>query len=324
MNNKLIFLLAIAFVSCSPKIQKARIVLLPDTQTYAEKYPEIMMSQIDWVLANKKSINFVLQQGDLTNNNNDEQWQVVRSSFKKLNNKVPYVLAIGNHDIGDGGRANNRDAHLFNKYFPLTEMRQLSGFSETKNAGKLENAYYLFETGKIKWLVLSLEFGPRDETLTWADKIAKKYKDRIAILNTHAYMYSDSTRLGPGDKWRPQVYGVGKDSVNGSVNDGEQIWDKLVKINPNIRFVFSGHILNGGVGTLVSMNDKGKNVYQMLANFQSGVAGSVKGGNGYLRIVDMDFKNKKLFVSTYSPYINDFKRENAHEFSFENVEFSAQ
>ena len=67
-------------------------------------------------------------------------------------------------------------------------------------------------------------------------------------------MYSDSTRQGPGDNWRPQAYGVGKDMGDSAVNDGEQIWEKLVKKHSNIRFVFSGHVLNTGVGTLVSIN----------------------------------------------------------------------
>ncbi len=38
--------------------------------------------------------------------------------------------------------------------------------------------------------------------------------DKIVILNTHSYMYSDSTRQGGNDSWRPQAYGIGKDSLD--------------------------------------------------------------------------------------------------------------
>ena len=313
----------IIFSSCSTKMHQVRIVLLPDTQTYAEKYPEVLDSQINWVARNAKQIAFVMQQGDLTQNNNDKEWKVIQNSFSKLNGKVPYVLAAGNHDMGsaDGKFADVRNSTLFNTYFPYSQMSSLPGFSGVAEEGKMDNAYYIFKTGKINWLVITLEFGPRNSILNWAGSVIEKYPSHSVIINTHSYMYSDSTRQGPGDNWRPQAYGVGKDTGDSSVNDGEQIWDKLVKDHSNVRFVFSGHVLNTGVGTLVSINSKGFPVYQMLANYQEGVTGSVKGGNGWLRILDMNYKKKTLNVSTYSPYINKYKEEPAQQFIIENIYF---
>lgn len=319
------FLLAaiILFSSCSKKIHQARIVLLPDTQTYAEKFPEVLDSQVNWIVKNEKQIAFVLQQGDLTQNNNDKEWKIIQAAFEKLNGKVPYALAAGNHDMGsaDGKFADVRNSTLFNSYFPLEKMKILPGFAGVAEEGKMDNAYYTFETGKIKWLAITLEFGPRNSVLNWANSVIVKHPDHTVIINTHSYMYSDSTRQGPGDSWRPQAYGVGKDKGDSSVNDGEDMWMKLVKTHPNNRFVFSGHILNSGVGTLFSINDDGLPVYQMLANYQEGVKGSVKGGNGWLRILDMDFKKKTLTVSTYSPYIDKFMDDPAHRFVIKNVLF---
>jgi hypothetical protein len=107
---------------------------------------------------------------------------------------------------------------------------------------------------------------------------------------------------------------VGKDAGDALVNDGEGIWKKLVKLHPNIRYVFSGHVLHTGVGTLISLNDYGYPVYQMLANYQEGVKGSVKGGNGWLRILDFDMKKKILSVKTYSPFINEYLKQPGQEF----------
>jgi len=322
MSFSIVFVLII-LSSCSTKMHQVRIVLLPDTQTYAEKYPEVLDSQINWVVRNAKQIAFVMQQGDLTQNNNDKEWKVIQNSFSKLNGKVPYVLAAGNHDMGsaDGKFADVRNSTLFNNYFPYSQMSSLPGFSGVAEEGKMDNAYYIFKTGKINWLVITLEFGPRNSILNWAGSVIEKYPNHSVIINTHSYMYSDSTRQGPGDNWRPQAYGVGKDKGDSSVNDGEQIWDKLVKDHSNVRFVFSGHVLNTGVGTLVSINSKGFPVYQMLANYQEGVTGSVKGGNGWLRILDMNYKKKTLNVSTYSPYINKYKEEPAQQFIIENIYF---
>ena len=57
----------------------------------------------------------------------------------------------------------------------------------------------------------------------------------------------------------------------------------------------------------------------MLANYQEGVKGSVKGGNGWLRILDMDFKKKTLKVSTYSPFINKYMDDPQHRFIIKSV-----
>lgn len=313
--------LLIMLMSCSATRHKARVVLLPDTQTYAEKYPQVLDSQINWVLSNAGHIDFVLQQGDLTQNNNDKEWAFIRQSFSRLDGKVPYVLAAGNHDMGsaDGKFADVRNSGQFNRYFPLSLMAALPGFGGAAEEGRMDNAFYLFKTGKVKWLVLTLEFGPRNSILNWASEVVGKYPGHTVIINTHSYMYSDSTRQGPGDNWRPQVYGVGKDTGNAAVNDGEDIWYKLVKRHPNTRFVFSGHVLNSGVGTLVSFNEAGNPVYQMLANYQEGVKGSVMGGNGWLRILDMDFKKKVLRVSTFSPFTGQFLDNPAHRFIIRNV-----
>ena len=126
----------------------------------------------------------------------------------------------------------------------------------------------------------------------------KKHPHHKVIINTHAYMYSDDTRMGEGDRWLPQKYGLGKDTGENAVNNGEQMWDKLVSKYPNILFVFSGHVLNGGVGTLVSTGEQGNKVYQMLANFQDGVKGTNRGQTGFLRIVDIDVKKKQVKVTT--------------------------
>lgn len=321
MRSFSLLLLLVVFISCGRNLHQARIILLPDTQTYASTYPEVLDSQLSWIAREKSNISMVIQQGDLTDHNTEMEWQRVKAAFSKLDNQLPYVLAVGNHDLGSGPRKNAdvRNADMFNQYFPMAHMSTLPAFGNVYEQGKMENAYYFFNTGKVKWMVLSLEFGPRDIVLDWANNVVAQHHDKVVILNTHAYLYSDSTRMSGTDKWRPQVYGLGKDTGVNAVNDGEQIWQKLVKRHPNIRFVFSGHVLNSGVGTLVSINDAGYPVYQMLANYQGGVIGSVRGGNGYLRILGVDVKRKTLDVKTWSPFIKTNHPDSAHTFSIKEV-----
>ncbi len=320
MKYLLLFISAGLMTACSSGRHTTCIVLLPDTQNYAAKFPEIVQSQTDWIKKQAATIDLVLQQGDLTNANGDKQWLVIQKAFQKLDSVVPYVLAAGNHDMGSapGKVADIRNTDLFNKYFPAQHMKRLPGFAGLFEENKMENAWYLLQTRKTKWLILTLEFGPRNKVLDWANKIVADHPDRTVILNTHSYMYSDSTRQGPGDNWRPQSYGLGAATGDDAVNDGEDIWNKLVKLHPNIRFVFSGHILNTGVGTLVSKNDHGYPVYQMLANYQSGVIGSEKGGNGWLRILRIHSKKKQVSVKTYSPFLDKTMDSPEHNFVISN------
>ena len=187
--------------------------------------------------------------------------------------------------------------------------------------GKMENVWYTFRTGGVKWLVLSLEFGPRDSVLAWAGAVIDAHPRHKVIINTHAYLYSDDTHMGPGDKWLPESYGIGKDKPSGSVNNGEQMWDKLIGLYSNIVFVFSGHVLNDGTGCLVSEGVHGNRVCQMMANYQTGTVGSVNGGNGFLRILDIDTERGKVAVRSYSPYAGTFRTEPDHQFVVEGLDF---
>lgn len=299
------------------------IALLPDTQNYSEKYPHIFRAQTTWAANKKNNITFVLQQGDITNNNSPEQWKVAQEAFQIMDGKVPYSFVVGNHDIGTHGWSDTRNTDLFNQYLPYNKYKKVSNFGGTFEEGKMDNTWYTFKAGGFNWLVLNLEFGPRNVVLDWANDVVKKYHKYKVIINTHAYMYSDETRMSSqrNHKWLPQVYGLGKDTGMNRANDGEEMWEKLVSKHKNIMFVFSGHVLNDGVGTLVSKGVHGNLVYQMLANFQSGVEESKNGGNGYLRLLTIDPEKRRISVKTYSPYLNKFNRTAQHEFQFDNVSF---
>lgn len=317
----IILLLGVCLSGCGATPKPVTFVMLPDTQTYAEKYPHIMDAQIDWILDNRETIDFVLQQGDLTQNNSEEEWCKVRQSFARLDGVVPYSVVVGNHDMGSepGKFADVRDTTRFNTAFPVSLMAQLPAYSGAFEPGKTDNTYYLFRRAGRQWMVLNLEFGPRNEVLAWANELVQRYPDTIVLLNTHAYMYSDDTRQGEGDYWRAQDYGIGDDQGASQVNDGEQIWEKLVTKNENIRFVLSGHVLNQGVGTLVSHNEAGRAVYQFLANFQEGVKGSENGGNGWLRIMKVWPQKGTLEISTYSPYLDRESNDPRHQLRYDNV-----
>lgn len=312
-------LLCLAISGGCSRREAFKIVLLPDTQSYTYEYPEIFQAQTQWIADNADSITFVLHHGDITDNNSEEQWQKAAALMSIMDGKVPYAFAEGNHDLP--GNAAGRETALFNKYFPYDKYSKTEHFGGAFETGKMDNTWHAFKAGGHDWLVLCLEFGPRNKVLEWAADVVKEHPHHKVIINTHAYMYSDDTRMGEGDGWLPQDYGIGKCTGDDAVNNGEQMWEKFVSKYPNILMVVSGHILHRGAGSLVSTGEHGNKVYQMLANYQAGVDGTEKGGNGFLRILTIDPSGKSIDVKTYSPYTGGYKTEPYQQFIFEDVEF---
>src|SRR6185295_191546 len=109
--------------------------------------------------------------------------------------------------------------------------------------------YHLFEAGGRKWLILALEFSPRDDVLRWANEIVKAHPDRSAILVTHAYLRPDNTRFdrgvvtnAKGKKGNKGLDNYALAKATGGFNDGEDMWKKLVSPQANFALVISGHV----------------------------------------------------------------------------------
>ena len=323
MKTSCLFSIIFSFllISCGSGKDITTFVILPDTQTYLEQCPEVFDTQIDWIIKNKSDIDAVLQVGDLTQENSPVEWQYMRKEFARLDKAgIRNMVVWGNHDIGSrpGQFSDIHNTEMANRYFRHDEWSGRHYWGGSADGKSLDNYYTVFSAGNIKWLILNMEFGPSDDAIEWADSIVRLNQDKKVILNTHAYLYSDSTLHDGDDWWLPQAYGIGQEKGR-TVNDGAALWDKLVSKHPNFIAVFCGHILNSGVGTLVSTLKNGNMGYQMLANFQRGVKDSKMGGEGYLRIVKFNNKTKEIEVSTYSTLNCRYHPSPEHNFRFISV-----
>ncbi len=291
------------------------LVVLPDTQNYAEAFPDLLEQQTRWIADHHidRNIAFVITLGDLTNRNTSDQWENVRRAFRRLDGVVPYVLVTGNHDYGTLGNTDSRETGL-NTAFSLNDFFQRPTFGGVFGP-RLDNSYHLFTAGGRDWLVLALEWGPRDPVLDWADMILDKYPDRRAIVVTHAYLYSDNTRydhvLRPEHRWNPYSYPSAK--FPGGTNDGEDIWRKLVAPHDNVDFVLCGHVLNSGTGQLSSASPQGHVVHQIMANYQE----RPRGGEGYLRLMEFLPDGATVRVKSYSPVLDRYLTEPTQQFVLE-------
>ena len=300
------------------------VAVIPDTQYYVrnEHDAPIFTEVTKWLVANKEKLNLqlVLHVGDIVDRNKVEQWDRAKESLKVLDGELPYVLAVGNHDLGK----NSSDrSTMLNDYVkisdnPLNE-KIFGGYFEE---GHLENAWYHFKYGGKDYIIFSLEFGPRDEVVAWADKVAAEHAGQRFMLVTHEFIDQEST-LFSGDgmavhsvhktKNSPYSYGVSK---IGSVNCGSELWDSFVGKYSNFDFVFNGHYkafkkkedkpgeveaLWDSLATSYRKDkyDDGRIVHQMMFNAQW----APKGGDGWIRILEFMPDGKTVKVRTVSPYL---------------------
>jgi len=298
------------------------LVVLPDTQNYTDRdgrYLEHFESQTKWIAANvgRLQIKYVLHLGDIVQHNRDEQWKRARAAIGRLDGKVPYALVAGNHDCGPNGNGATRES-LLSKYFPPEDHRDWPTFGGTKDAGRLDNSFHTFQVNGNHFLILALEWGPRDETLAWADQILTRHPDHRTILITHAYMYYDDTRYDWATRankqhWNPHSYGI--ENQPGGVNDGQQLWEKLVRRHAGMMMTLSGHVLEDGLGRLSSRGERGNVVHEMLVNYQM----HTEGGTGWLRLMEFRPDGKTVQVKAYSPSLDKYRTDPQNQFRLEMV-----
>jgi hypothetical protein len=86
---KLIILLFLQSLACLSFLNREDffyIIILPDTQHYTSSYPEMIHKQMDWIVENKNQLNiqYVVQLGDITNNNKENAWEVADKKFRSI------------------------------------------------------------------------------------------------------------------------------------------------------------------------------------------------------------------------------------------------
>jgi len=281
------------------------LAILPDTERYSDDYPHYFEAQTRWIAENhrKRNIAYVLHLGDITQHNAPAEWQVAKRCFRMLDGRVPYALLPGNHDYDDN--APKRDTTRLTEYFPLAAIRKWPTFGGVHKKGKLDNSYHLLRIGRRDWIILALEIGPRDEVVEWANKVLDRHADRLAIVVTHAYLFRNNARYD-------YTKGRQRASPHGWGNDGEQLWQKLIRRHRNTMIVLSGHVSTGGLGYLASEADYGNVVHQMMVDYEK-MRG---GGQAYMRLLEFLPDGRTVQVRTYSPALKQTRRSKLEEFTF--------
>ncbi len=269
--------------------QSFTLVLLPDTENYITQFPDTFYAQTRWIAKNAKAqnIKYVLHLGDLVKNNTEFEWDVARNAFQFLEGKVPYALATGSRDMTMDPQI-SRDS-LFSKYFPVAEFKAWPTFGGVydKSPDDARNIYHLFEAAGRKWMILVLEYAPRDDAVRWANEVVSQHSDHSVIVLTHTYLNS----LGKHYTSSNSPY-----QPLGGDNNGKQLWDKLVSQHANIVLVLSGEH-GPPAQRLTSTGTKGNQVQQLMMSYQS----LPRGGQGWMRMMHFLEDGKTVEIQDYSP-----------------------
>lgn len=295
-------------------------VLLPDIQNYVKfkRNQPILDIMMNWIVAHQEQMNIkiVLCTGDLVEHDDiinpnrlkmdqtgKQQWEAAARAFAKLDGKIPYITATGNHDYNIFSYTHKPKTTHFPHYFPSDKNSKNQELLRdvTENIygdPSLENASYEWRSPHGQdFLFLSIEFAPRDTVLSWARSVIDKptYSTHKVVLLTHSYLNYKNEHIEK-EKYDLQ-----------DANYGKSIWKKLVQPSKNIELVFSGHIgaandIKKHIGFRTDKNAAGKKVNQMTFNAQAlGGGHQGSGGDGWLRILEFLPDGKTVKVKTFSP-----------------------
>ena len=264
----------------------------------------------DMVEQNGKQISYPLPNAYNGDQTGRQQWEAVSRALSRLDNRLPYVVAQGNHDIG---HITATDRHSLAPEFIRPERNitfekcLVSTCPNWEGVHTMENSAYEFISeswGKL--LIITFEFAPRDEAVEWAKQLTESeaYKDHKVIILTHSWLDTAGNRI------TKEGYTLSP------CNWAEAVWQKLVYPSKNICLVLCGHTgaapkIDGDVAKTnfkptssyrVDKAADGRNIPQMMFNSQQGDGDwNGNGGDCWLRILEFKPDGKTISVRTFSP-----------------------
>jgi hypothetical protein len=280
------------------------IAVLPDTQNYVgydvpRSRTDIFAGQTRWIVEHlaAEKIVFVSHVGDVVNHGAQKtiEWQRAETAMGLLHGRVPYSVVPGNHDYN---RISDRSSGLsaFVKRYGQARYAGMPWYGGC--SANQANHYQRFEGGGWSFLHLGLELEAPDAALEWAAGVIRAHPGRPTIVSTHSYVNDTTGR--PKDH---QFKG----------NSGEQIWQKLVRQNPQIFMTLNGHFYeDDGERAQTSTNDAGLPVFEMCADYQH----YSNGGSGWMRLIRFEPADNRIAVRTYSPWLDATMDDRDSSFSF--------
>lgn len=156
---------------------------------------------------------------------------------------------------------------------------------------KSDNNYRLLTAGDTKYMIVTLEFNPRNEVIDWANEVVAAHPEHKVIVCTHGYTQD-------GEIIKSSSYYLGKDGNNKDTNQNEPnvLWSNFVSKHENIFMLFCGHAHAPEITSNVMVGDNGNTVYQYMVAPTMG-----NGGDGVFLMMYFNETSGTVDFRYYSP-----------------------
>jgi len=172
---------------------------MTDTQFLSESNPDLFVGATSWIADNFDRYNgkMVIHTGDIVQNGSVQaEWSNAdRALSVLLERGIPYTWCAGNHDdlSGDDPGSGWMGSLWARSLDPSVVRAMVDGAGWSRWVGDLRsgmNTAVSFSAGRLKFLVLNLEWGADASTLEWARETLEdpSYGGHRVIVATHAYI----------------------------------------------------------------------------------------------------------------------------------------
>ncbi len=312
------------------------IAVIPDTQRYfgpgsgrgdesGEPRNLAFDSRTRWLADNLDSqrIVFVTHLGDIVDRNHHHQWKIARENMDRFHGRMPYGIAIGNHDMVNS----TGDSSLFQEYFGAERYADKPWYGGTYAgrpgqapavSGNNANSFQLFSAGGLDLVIVHVECNAPDDVLAWTDSVLETHRDRMAIIATHMYL-GPIPRPNSRAEWLrvPQGRMQWKKVHGERGNSPQEMWDKSFRKHPNLFLVLAGD--QSGVIALrqESRGKHGNLVHEVMQDYPRDADDS-----DWLRLFRFHPEQQQIEVRTYSPAQDRLCRGMRHVLDIEDHQFT--
>jgi len=250
-------------------------VVIPDIQNLSTAaYEKEWMATAGWIADNVDTENIVhvIGLGDSTWSAGTGEYDRARRGYDLFTDKVSWNNVPGNHDYpwsleyrSSAGYANAFSEEYLNS--TASKGVYQGYFEDPYGRSTVENSYYCFGVNGVRWMVLQLEFAPRQHVIAWANELLAAYADHNVIVVTHGYLDGNGNYC---NCWQTFLE---KDEEEGGYMGGstEVLWENMISNNDNVKMVLCGHNRNaeGSVDMRQDVNDAGHAIPQIMINAQA-------------------------------------------------------
>jgi len=348
MKKSVLFIIA-SLLSISLFGKEFSFVVVPDVQKYVytetnkKDYPinsmQIYKNEMQWIADNSTlnngNISFALFVGDMVERNYKKiEWDRSIEAVSILNNKIPFVVAAGNHDTDHLNKWTypwqvNGFKRFSKNFGPDSElMKNKEWYKETFSES---NSIALFDAGNTKICVATIEIQPTDEALAWLDEMLTKYSDYPTIINTHEYLFPYVIN----DKVEGILEYKYLEKKNNVDNSPKDMFEKVLSKHDQVFFICNGHYTGSFNGervcesSLLQKNAYNNSVYAFHTDYETRhellnpyeMKKKVGCGDGWIRIVTIDTDKNTMKLQTYSTELNRYETDADSEINI-NFDFN--